>query len=111
MLSADEIQQLYDRHGRALLAYACSFVSDVGAAEDVLHQVFLRLLRRDTVAPLPALGFFLRVHQIPVRRLVRVDHLLRQLVRHVVVVRELHRVAGASLRFRDEVIRVRQHLR
>lgn len=50
-LSADEVKQLYDRHGPALLAYVCSFVSDTAAGEDVVHQVFLRLLQRDTVVP------------------------------------------------------------
>jgi RNA polymerase sigma-70 factor (ECF subfamily) len=50
-LSADEVKQLYDRHGPALLAYACSFVPDAAAGEDAVHQVFLRLLQRDTVVP------------------------------------------------------------
>ncbi len=50
-LSADEVEQLYDRHGPALLAYACSFVADVAAGEDVVHQVFLRLLQGRTGVP------------------------------------------------------------
>jgi RNA polymerase sigma-70 factor (ECF subfamily) len=50
-LRADEVRQLYGQYGPALLAYACSFVADVGTAEDVLHQVFLRLLQGDTVVP------------------------------------------------------------
>jgi RNA polymerase sigma-70 factor (ECF subfamily) len=50
-LNADEVKQLYDRHGPALLAYACSFVADAAVGEDVVHQVFLRLLQGDTVVP------------------------------------------------------------
>ncbi len=36
---------MYDRHGPALLAYGCALLRDRSAAEDVLHQVFVRLLR------------------------------------------------------------------
>ena len=50
-LSADEVKQLYDQHGPALLAYACSFVSDAAAGEDVVHHVFLRLLQGNTIVP------------------------------------------------------------
>jgi RNA polymerase sigma-70 factor (ECF subfamily) len=35
----------YDEQGRALLAYASALLRDPSAAEDVLHQVFLNLLR------------------------------------------------------------------
>jgi DNA-directed RNA polymerase specialized sigma24 family protein len=44
-LSADCVKQLYDRHGAALLAYACSFVTDFPSAEDVVQQVFVKLLQ------------------------------------------------------------------
>jgi RNA polymerase sigma-70 factor (ECF subfamily) len=40
-----EALRLYDEHGRALLAYACALLRDPSAAEDVLHQVFLNVLR------------------------------------------------------------------
>jgi RNA polymerase sigma-70 factor, ECF subfamily len=43
----NELLKLYERHGRGLLAYACSFVSSFASAEDVLHHVFARLLRGD----------------------------------------------------------------
>ena len=46
-LDAEEVGQLYDHHGRALLAYARVLTPDGLAAEDVVHQVFLRLLRGD----------------------------------------------------------------
>jgi len=42
---------LYDKHGPALVAYACSFVADAAAAEDVVHEVFLRLLSAEIRTP------------------------------------------------------------
>jgi RNA polymerase sigma-70 factor (ECF subfamily) len=44
-LAVEEVERLYDRHGRVLLPYACAFVPDRASAEDVVHHVFLRLLR------------------------------------------------------------------
>ena len=43
-LSEEQVSQLYDRHGPALLLYARSYVADGGAAEDVVQRVFLRML-------------------------------------------------------------------
>jgi len=40
-----DVRQLYETHGPALLAYASALLRDSSAAEDVLHQVFLQLLR------------------------------------------------------------------
>jgi RNA polymerase sigma-70 factor (ECF subfamily) len=40
-----DVRGLYEQHGRALLAYACTLLRDPSAAEDVLHQVFLNVLR------------------------------------------------------------------
>ena len=42
---SEDIRRLYEEHGRALLAYACALLRDPSAAEDVLHQVFLNLLK------------------------------------------------------------------
>jgi len=50
-LSATEVRHLYDQHGPALVAYARSFVTDAAAAEDVVHQVFLRLLSPEVEMP------------------------------------------------------------
>ena len=50
-LSREEIEQLYAAHGGALLAYACSFTGNRAQAEDLLHQVFARLLRGDVNLP------------------------------------------------------------
>ena len=46
-LDREAVRTLYDEHGRTLLAYACAILPDRFAAEDVLHQVFVRLLRGD----------------------------------------------------------------
>ena len=53
----NEVQRLYDVHGRALLAYACAFLHDPSEAEDVLHQVFLQLLRDGTAISSPGYLF------------------------------------------------------
>jgi RNA polymerase sigma-70 factor, ECF subfamily len=45
------VRSLYDQHGPALVAYASSFVTDGAAAEDVVHQVFLRLLSKEMAIP------------------------------------------------------------
>jgi RNA polymerase sigma factor (sigma-70 family) len=59
-LTADEVRELYDRHGAVLLGYACSFVADAGIAEDVVHQVFVKLLQGKTSAPDAPLGYLYR---------------------------------------------------
>ena len=46
-IDRDQIRRLYEHYSRGLFAYACSFVSSFGSAEDALHQVFERLLRGD----------------------------------------------------------------
>jgi RNA polymerase sigma-70 factor (ECF subfamily) len=43
----DGIRLLYEQHARALATYACSLLSEFATAEDVVHQVFQRLLRGD----------------------------------------------------------------
>jgi RNA polymerase sigma-70 factor, ECF subfamily len=50
-LSADDVRRLYDQHGPALVLYASSFVADGGAAEDVVHGVFLKLLLGKQIVP------------------------------------------------------------
>jgi RNA polymerase sigma-70 factor (ECF subfamily) len=47
-LTFEDVQGLYQKHGAALLAYAASMLGDRASGEDVLHEVFLKLLgRRD----------------------------------------------------------------
>ena len=41
----EQIRTWYEQHGRGLIAYACTFLPGFAAAEDVLQQVFERLLR------------------------------------------------------------------
>jgi RNA polymerase sigma-70 factor (ECF subfamily) len=43
-LRYEDVQELYREHGPALLAYATALLGERAAAEDVLHQVFLKLL-------------------------------------------------------------------
>ena len=43
-LTYENVRDLYRQHGPALLAYGSSLLGDRAAAEDVLHQVFLKLL-------------------------------------------------------------------
>lgn len=59
-LSADDVRSLYDRHGPALVAYACTFVGRFPDAEDVVHKIFLRLLRGNTIAPDAPLAYLYR---------------------------------------------------
>ena len=42
---SEDVRRLYEEHGRALLAYASALLRDPSAAEDVLHHVFLNLLK------------------------------------------------------------------
>ena len=58
--NATDVQRLYRRHGAMLIAYARSFLPDAAAAEDVVHAVFLRLLRGDVTAPESELGYLYR---------------------------------------------------
>ena len=41
----EEVEALYRQHGAALLAYAASLLRSRAMAEDILHQVFLSLLK------------------------------------------------------------------
>jgi RNA polymerase sigma-70 factor (ECF subfamily) len=57
-LDREQIRELYERHGRGLIAYACAFLPGFASAEDVIHQVFERLLRGNIElegSPLPYL--------------------------------------------------------
>jgi len=45
---SEDVRRLYEEHGRALLAYASALLRDSSAAEDVLHHVFLNLLKGQT---------------------------------------------------------------
>lgn len=58
--NASEVRQLYQRHSAALVAYACSFLPDLGAAEDAVHSVFVKLLRGSVARPESDVGYLYR---------------------------------------------------
>lgn len=60
--SPDEIQSLYRQHGPALLLYACSILRQRHAAEDALHQVFMKLLEQNTLPDEPKPYLFRAMH-------------------------------------------------
>ena len=59
-LSPEDVRRLYEQHGPALVAYACSFLPDLARAEDAVHTVFLRLLRGDVAEPQSPAGYLYR---------------------------------------------------
>jgi len=63
-LEVEEVQALYLEYGRALLLYACSLLGRKHAAEDVLHQVFMRLLEHDAMPEEPKLYLFRAVRNV-----------------------------------------------
>jgi RNA polymerase sigma-70 factor, ECF subfamily len=69
-MTYEEVHLLYDKHASALLGYACAFLGDRAEAEDVLHQVFLNLIRenRFPVDPVPYLFRAVRNTALNVRR-------------------------------------------
>ena len=46
-LRQEQVRTLYEQHGPVLLAYGISLLHDRSASEDVLHQVFVKLLQTD----------------------------------------------------------------
>lgn len=55
-----EVLRWYDEYGGALLAYSASLLRDPSAAEDVLHQVFLKLLGGRFVISGPPVAYLFR---------------------------------------------------
>ena len=49
--NSDQIEVLYRQHGAALLLFALSISGDRGRAQDVLHQVFLKLIENGEFHP------------------------------------------------------------
>ncbi len=58
--TAEDVRRLYEEHGPALLTYACSFVADAAIAEDVVHQVFLKLLQGGITVPVAPAAYLYR---------------------------------------------------
>lgn len=59
-LTSDEVKSLYQKHGAALAAYACSCGLDHASAEDVVHQLFLKMLGEKTFAPQAPVAYLYR---------------------------------------------------
>jgi RNA polymerase sigma-70 factor (ECF subfamily) len=59
-LLPDDVRQLYERHGAALLLYARSFLADRCRSEDVVHGVFLKLLQGSAAMPEEPVGYLYR---------------------------------------------------
>ena len=55
-----QVEEWYEQHGRALLAYAVSLVEDIATAEDLLHQLFLRLLDDRRIRPVEIRPYLFR---------------------------------------------------
>jgi RNA polymerase sigma-70 factor, ECF subfamily len=49
VLSTDELERLYEKHGAALVLFGTSMVGDRGVAQDAVQQVFLRVLETDSL--------------------------------------------------------------
>lgn len=56
----ERIEELYQAHGPALLAYAVSFTADRQQAEDVLHHVFTKLIEGSAHLPEPPRPYLFR---------------------------------------------------
>jgi RNA polymerase sigma-70 factor (ECF subfamily) len=54
------VKFIYEGHGGALAAYACSFGLDFASAEDVVHQLFLKMLGESSFTPRNPLAYLYR---------------------------------------------------
>ncbi len=63
-MRADEVQTLYQQHGPGLLLYACSLLGRKHEAEDVLQQVFMKLLEQNMIPEDPRPYLFRSVHNV-----------------------------------------------
>lgn len=59
-LTADEVKSMYEKHGAALAAYACSCGLDHASAEDVVQQLFLKMLGKKAFIPQAPLAYLYR---------------------------------------------------
>jgi RNA polymerase sigma-70 factor, ECF subfamily len=59
-LSRDAVTSIYEKHGAALVAYARSCGLDHSSAEDVVHQLFLKMLGRKAFVLQAPLAYFYR---------------------------------------------------
>ncbi len=54
------LKKLYEKHGAALAAYGCTCGLDFGSAEDVVQQVFLKLLQGGAFAAQAPVAYLYR---------------------------------------------------
>jgi RNA polymerase sigma-70 factor (ECF subfamily) len=59
-LDRHQVRALYEQHGRVLLAYALTLLPDRAASEDVLHQVFVKLLQGNVAIAGPPVHYLYR---------------------------------------------------
>jgi RNA polymerase sigma-70 factor (ECF subfamily) len=59
-LTTELLKSLYEKHGAALVAYARCSGLDFASAEDVVQQVFLKLLRGSGISPQIPLAYLFR---------------------------------------------------
>jgi RNA polymerase sigma-70 factor (ECF subfamily) len=59
-LARDELTSMYEKHGAALAVYACSCGLDHASAEDVVHQLFLKMLGEKASVPQTPLAYLYR---------------------------------------------------
>jgi len=69
-MSNEEVRRLYEEHAPALLGYACALLGARASAEDVLHAVFLALIRekKPLADPVPYVFKAVRNAALNVRR-------------------------------------------
>jgi RNA polymerase sigma-70 factor, ECF subfamily len=58
--TAELLKKLYEKHGPALAAYGCCCGLDFGSAEDVVQQLFLKLLQGDAFAAQAPVAYLYR---------------------------------------------------
>ena len=74
----DEVEALYRQHGPALLAYAASLLTSRALAEDLLHQVFLSLMKSKVPMPDNPKAYLFRAVRSATRNVHRLNQTERQ---------------------------------
>jgi RNA polymerase sigma-70 factor, ECF subfamily len=59
-LTPDEVKSMYEKHGAPLVGYACSCGLDHASAEDVVQQLFLKMLGTKAFLPKLPLAYLYR---------------------------------------------------
>jgi RNA polymerase sigma-70 factor (ECF subfamily) len=59
-LTRESVQSLYEKHGAALAAYACCCGLDFASAEDMVQQIFLKLVRGEAMPSESPLAYVYR---------------------------------------------------